>query len=99
MVQFSVTSPGDKPTPRQKLEQTLEQDRAASEPTRLRIPVHIYDRSTRDYRAVPELAWNLSFTSSDTVEEIEVVIEALGKCLIAIGEQGAETVLAKVYGG
>jgi hypothetical protein len=96
MPQLSVTSPSDKPTPQQKLEQTLLRDFAVGEPTRLRIPIQVYDRETRDYRALPDLAWNLSFAPGTEVREIEDVVEALGRCLVAIGRDGAEMVQRKV---
>jgi len=99
MPQLSVTSPGDRPTPKQKLEQTLLDDQEAGEPTRLRIPIQVYDRTTRDYRGVPNLAWNLAFASGTAVEEIEAVVEALGKCLVAIGRDGADAIQRKVEVG
>lgn len=93
---LTVTSASDRPTPQQKLEATLLQDQAAGEPTRLRIPVQVYDRSTRDYRGVPDLAWNLAFPGGTGLEEIEIVVEALGKCLAAIGQEGPEAVIARM---
>ena len=90
-----VTAAGDRPTPRQRIEQTLEQDQQAGEPTRVRVPVHVYDRATRDYRQIPDMLWNLQFQDA-TADGIEAVFEALGKCLAAIGQHGADALIAHV---
>lgn len=89
---LTVSTAGDRPTPKQRIVQVLEQDRAAGEPTRIRIPVQLYDRLTKDYRQVPDMFWSLQ-TLDDTPDEIETALEALGKCLTAISTLGAEAVL------
>lgn len=90
--QLTVSAGWARPTPRQTIEQILEQDQQANEPTRMRLPINIYDRATKDYRQIPNMVWTLQFQGDP--DGLELMIEALGKCLSAIGEFGAEAVIA-----
>lgn len=95
--QFTVTSGADRLSSRDQIAQTLERDAQRGEGTRLRIPVTLYDYvGGRTYLALRDTAWNLTLPHGTTVEQVELLIEAIGKCIVAVGEQGPALVLMKL---
>lgn len=99
--QIQVSNAADKPTAREQIELILERARAKGDPLRVRIPFGLYDLGdTRNYLFIRDATWNLQLPSDRTTPEmIEKLIHTIGRCIVAIADQGSDVVIAKLAGG
>lgn len=78
-----VAAGADRLSPSERITQALEWDAIAGEPTKLRIPVHIYDRATKSYQQIPDAAWSVSL-SGLTSQQVEEFIKRVGAAIVAV---------------
>lgn len=98
---ISVTSPADRLTAHEQIEQVLERARVKGEPLRIRLPFSLYDQAdSRTYVGVRDAAWNLALPSEHTTPEtVEKLIDTIGQCIVAIAKEGCDTIVARLVGG
>ena len=92
---IAVASGADRPTPREQIARVCELAKAAGEPVRVRVPVTLLDLETKNYFQVRETFWKLEVPGA-SVETLEIIVEALGKCMALIGEEGPLAVIGRL---
>lgn len=88
-----------RPTAREQIADVIERARQAGEPLRIRLPFTLYNyQKNRTYEQVRDAVWNITLADVPPVtpEHVEGIIEALGKCVVALSEQGSEAVMRKL---
>lgn len=97
-ITISVTSSADRLTQREQIMEVLQRAKEKGEPVRIRLPFSLYDYdTTRTYIPIRDAAWNLQLpTAQTTPEMIEQLIVTIGKCLVAIAQEGSEKVIEKL---
>ena len=97
---ISVVASADRLPQREQIEQVLLRAQQKKEPVRVRLPFSLYDHDvTRGYVFVRDATWNLQLPVDQTTPEtIQALIHAIGRCLVAIAEQGSERVIEKLEG-
>jgi len=88
-------------TAREQIEQAIQVARTRKQPLRVRIPFGLYNYgAARGYTFVRDAAWNLTLPSEITeAAHIESYIQAIGRCIVAITEEGVDAVLDKLGDG
>lgn len=93
---FVIAEP-DPRTRRDQIEAVIALAREKGEPIRVRLPLTLYGTPQRGYIALKDAAWNLQLpTEQTTPEAIERLIHTIGKCLVAIAQDGSEEVLRRL---
>lgn len=97
-IQITVTSGSERRTQSEQIDQVLARAQEKHGPLRIRLPFSLYDYdTTRGYVFVRDATWNLQLPSAQaTRETIEELIEILGTCIVAIAQEGVETVRKKL---
>ena len=95
---MTVSSSADRATQREQITQVLERNAAKGEPVRVRIPFTLYDAEmNRGYQAIREAAWNLTLDGATTTPEIiEDLIATIGRCIVAIAQEGSIHVIERL---
>lgn len=99
---ISVSSAADRPTAREQIEDVLARARAKGDPLRIRLPFSLYDQQadSRTYVFIRDATWNLALPSEHaTPETVEKLIYAIGRCIVAIANEGSDAIVAKLTGG
>lgn len=95
---ITVTSSMDRPSQRDQIAVALARALERNETLRIRLPLSLYDYSeNRGYTFVRDAAWNLQLPAVNTTPEMVMrLIETVGKCIVAIAEQGSDEVERKL---
>lgn len=96
--QIEVRAGMNRPSPAEQIATLLTAARERNEPTiRMRIPFMLFDPATKNYTQIRDAFWHLTMVTETTdVAQIEGLMEALGKCILAISTKGWEEVLRVV---
>jgi hypothetical protein len=95
---IKVTAGTDRPSAPAQIQQIIDLVRAEKgEDIRLRLPLSIFDPEGRNYTPIRDAFWNLRLPAESTdVAQVEELIEALGKCIVALASEGPAAVIQKL---
>ena len=95
---FTVTSGTDRLSQREQIELVVARARERQEPIRVRLPFTLYEYSTeRAYTFVRDAVWNIQLPVTQTTPEtIEKLIDTIGRCIVAIAQEGSDEIMRRL---